>query len=243
MRTARALTLAIFLLVPAAVRTQGPIPVRIEPQRPTSADPIHVTVSVLSPSDPDLFFAGVVDRRIRFEYFGIGSNGPLQTWTLDAVVGPLPAGLYAVELVPGTLDGLGHFVPIIEYRTTFEVTEAGGLSLAPSASTVFGVALEFEHPAGSGLVNPAHGVGLTPESGYFWFFNPVNAEVTVKILDGRAVNGRYWVFLSSMTDRKFTATVTGCPANPQIGAPCIVKTYHSTQGVNRNVIDVNFQGF
>jgi hypothetical protein len=46
-----------------------------------------------------------------------------------------------------------------------------------------------------------------------------------------------------MTDLKFTATVSQCPANPQIGAPCNVKTYQSTQGVNRNIIDTSFQGY
>lgn len=38
------------------------------------------------------------------------------------------------------------------------------------------------------------------DSGAFWFFDPNNLELTVKVLDGCGVNGRYWVFLSGLTD-------------------------------------------
>jgi hypothetical protein len=35
-----------------------------------------------------------------------------------------------------------------------------------------------------------------------------NPEVLVKILDGRAVNGRFWLFYGSLTDVEYTVTVT-----------------------------------
>ena len=37
-------------------------------------------------------------------------------------------------------------------------------------------------------------VTLTPDSGYFWFFDPGNVEVVVKVLNGCGVNSRYWLF-------------------------------------------------
>ena len=43
-------------------------------------------------------------------------------------------------------------------------------------------------------------VQLTSESGYFWFFNPANIEVVIKVLNGCGVNGRYWVFAAGLTN-------------------------------------------
>ena len=79
---------------------------------------------------------------------------------------------------------------------------------------------------------------LSRESGYFWFFDPDNVELTVKILDGRAINGSYWVFIASMTDVAFTVEVERCVSRfDPFG--CASKIYRSVQGVNQSFIDVN----
>lgn len=57
----------------------------------------------------------------------------------------------------------------------------------------------------SGVAQPA--VKLTEDSGTVWFFNADNAEVFVKVLDGRGFNDHFWVFYGSMTDRDFTVRV------------------------------------
>ena len=49
----------------------------------------------------------------------------------------------------------------------------------------------------SGLGRP---VELTADAGTFWFFDPDNVEVIVKVLDGCAINGHYWVFAAGLTD-------------------------------------------
>jgi hypothetical protein len=41
---------------------------------------------------------------------------------------------------------------------------------------------------------------VTPEAGYLWFFTSDILEVTVKVIDGCALNGAYWVFASGLTD-------------------------------------------
>ena len=86
-------------------------------------------------------------------------------------------------------------------------------------------------------------VPLTDESGGFWFFAKENLEVTVKLLDGRAVNGHFWVFLASMTDVGFTLKVTWLDdpclddiVDPPVGG-CNVRTYVQEPGKNRNVLD------
>ena len=61
---------------------------------------------------------------------------------------------------------------------------------------------------------------LTGDTGAFWFFDPANLELMIKVLDGRAVNGYFWVFYGSLSNVEFTVTVT----DTTTGA---VKTYHN----------------
>ena len=51
-------------------------------------------------------------------------------------------------------------------------------------------------------------VQLTDPSGVFWFYDPQNAEVPVKVLDARVVNGKFWVFFGSLTDQSYQVVVT-----------------------------------
>jgi hypothetical protein len=45
-------------------------------------------------------------------------------------------------------------------------------------------------------------IPLTNDTGYFWFFGPDNVELVLKVLDGRLLNNRWWVFygLASQAD-------------------------------------------
>jgi hypothetical protein len=59
---------------------------------------------------------------------------------------------------------------------------------------------------------PSHGDGMpihvSGDSATYWFFGPDNIELVVKVLDGCAINGRYWVFLAGLTDVGVEVTVT-----------------------------------
>ena len=59
----------------------------------------------------------------------------------------------------------------------------------------------------------------------FWLFSADNVDLTVKVLDGTAINGKYWVFYGSLTNVEFTLTVT----DTQTGAQ---KVYTNPQGQN-----------
>ena len=37
--------------------------------------------------------------------------------------------------------------------------------------------------------------------GYFWFFDPANVELAVKVLDGRPINGKFWGVLRRVVRR------------------------------------------
>jgi hypothetical protein len=66
-------------------------------------------------------------------------------------------------------------------------------------------------------------VALADESGYFWFFAPAVAELFVKVLDGRAVNGHFWVFHGALSDVEYTLRV-------EDRATGKVRTYHNPAG-------------
>jgi photosystem II stability/assembly factor-like uncharacterized protein len=54
----------------------------------------------------------------------------------------------------------------------------------------------------------ATAVPLVEGTGAFWFFSPQLPELTVKVLDGRPLNGHFWVFLGGLSDINYTTTVT-----------------------------------
>lgn len=51
-------------------------------------------------------------------------------------------------------------------------------------------------------------VPLTSDTGYFWFFQSTNVELVIKVLDGRVVNGKFWVFYGALSNVEYTITVT-----------------------------------
>ncbi|HVS13409.1 MAG TPA: Calx-beta domain-containing protein [Thermoanaerobaculia bacterium] len=61
----------------------------------------------------------------------------------------------------------------------------------------FEATLLWESASASGVGQP---VALSDETGSFWFFEPDNVEAVVKVLDGCALNGHYWVFAAGVTD-------------------------------------------
>jgi ELWxxDGT repeat protein len=77
---------------------------------------------------------------------------------------------------------------------------------------------DFAGHSGSGVA-----VGLTGDTGYFWFFAPSNVEVVIKVLDGRAINGKFWVFYGALSSVEYTLKVT----DTLTGA---VRTYHNPSG-------------
>jgi len=73
-------------------------------------------------------------------------------------------------------------------------------------------------------------VPLTADTGTFWFFDPANVEVVTKVVDGRAVNQRFWLFYGALSSVEYSLTVT----DTQTGA---VKTYRNPSGNLASVAD------
>jgi len=72
---------------------------------------------------------------------------------------------------------------------------------------------DFAGHTGSGTVVPIS----SDDSGLFWFFDDQNWEMLVKVLDGCALNDRFWVFAAATTNVEYTLrvtdTVTGMTSN------------------------------
>jgi Bacterial pre-peptidase C-terminal domain len=58
-----------------------------------------------------------------------------------------------------------------------------------------------------GRTGSGQAVVLTDDTGYFWFFDPANVELVVKVLDGRGINGHFWVFYGALSNVRYTITV------------------------------------
>ncbi len=85
----------------------------------------------------------------------------------------------------------------------------------------FRVSVTWEDSLGNTGVGQAQ--AMTPDTGYFWFFNSANVEIVVKVLDGRTLNNAFWVFYGSLSNVKFTLTVTDTETHR-------VKTYRNSLG-------------
>ena len=113
-----------------------------------------------------------------------------------------------------------------EFRTRIE-SSGGGFTCQPDAQTLclnngrFWVRADwadFEGDTGTGQARP-----LTGDTGAFWFFDDQNIELVIKVLDGRGLNGNFWVFYGALSDVEYTITVL----DTQTGQ---VATYYNPSG-------------
>lgn len=122
----------------------------------------------------------------------------------DPNAGPAPAaewGMSRAGVAAGAAAGIA-MVPA-------PATELAG-TCTDDATTVclldrFRVTVDWQDRTGHG--GPGQARPLTTETGWFWFFHPDNPELFVKVLDGRPVNGHWWVFYGSLTDVAFDLVV------------------------------------
>jgi len=83
-----------------------------------------------------------------------------------------------------------------------------------------------------GNTGQGQAVGLTADTGTFWFFSESNVELIVKVLDARAINNKFWVFFGALSNVEYTLRVT----DSVTGA---VKTYQNPSGQFASVGDTS----
>src|SRR5215813_8678011 len=118
---------------------------------------------------------------------------------------------------------------------SFLVTQASKAAPCPASATVlclsghrFSVRVQWKDFQGN--TGQGQGVGLTPDTGYFWFFTDNNIELVVKVLDARAFNNKFWVFFGALSNVEYTLKIT----DTATGA---VKSYFNPSGQFASVGD------
>ncbi|HWN45064.1 MAG TPA: ELWxxDGT repeat protein [Thermoanaerobaculia bacterium] len=149
---------------------------------------------------------------------------------------------------PGRLGSVGDtraFGPLgahssepaaVEHEPIVLTGKATAANCAPSATRLclqggrFAVEIQWTDFQGNHGVGKA--VSLTGDTGYFWFFNEDNVEVVLKVLDGRPLNDKFWVFYGALSSVEYTITVT----DTQTGK---TRTYHNPPGRLASVADTS----
>jgi hypothetical protein len=110
------------------------------------------------------------------------------------------AGL--LEVPPGSYTLAVDQAPAATVQATGACTAGSTLCLA-------GNRFRAEVTWKNGSVSaPARAVSISGDTGYFWFVDPANVELVVKVLDGRGINGSFWVFYGGLTNLAYTLTIT-----------------------------------
>jgi len=78
--------------------------------------------------------------------------------------------------------------------------------------------------------NAGQAVPLTSDTGAFWFFSNGNLELVLKVVDGRPLNGKFWVFYGALSNVEYTITVTDTVTGT-------VKIYFNPAGQQASVAD------
>ena len=113
------------------------------------------------------------------------------------------AGAAVFSRVPESLDPLGP-------PRSLESEQTAGSSLVLQKGR-FDVRVQWTTEDGE--TGPASAAPeRTVDSGLFWFFEPSNWEMLVKVLDGCGVNDHYWVLAGSATTLGFEIRVTDTQA-------------------------------
>jgi hypothetical protein len=129
---------------------------------------------------------------------GIADAGAFAGTAAAAAVSP-PARAPAAAFPPGPCDGSPATL-CLGGRFTVEVAWDTGAA------------------TGAGTAVP-----LTADTGAFWFFGDQNVELLVKVIDGRAVNGHFWVLWGGLTTVDYTFKVTDLATGER-------KEYHHPAG-------------
>jgi hypothetical protein len=72
----------------------------------------------------------------------------------------------------------------------------------------FQVSVAWRDFAGNTGLGQAVPLSADADTGYFWFFSPANVELVLKVLDGRGLNDRFWVFYGALSTVEYVITVT-----------------------------------
>jgi hypothetical protein len=184
----------------------------VQPAAPTQADLVSLQIPYQNvPCEGRRTFDGI-DRSGNTFQVQLALGVPLPdcvdatrgVGSFHAELGQLAPGTYRVELWGSLAAATDPPTPPVQLdELEFTVAPKEAIDLQGGR---YRASLAWRTPDGAtGTAKPV--AGGSDESALFSFFTPDNWEVMVKVLDGCAINGNRWVFLSAATDVEFTLTV------------------------------------
>lgn len=146
---------------------------------------------------------------------------PPDTW-IDVPNGPKVLGDRVLVLAEsaGSVGAVSRFdlrasrlpdIAIADEQVTLEPIPPVPAACVPSAGRLclgdgkFAAEVTWRDAAGN--LRASEAVPLTREAGYFRFTDPARPEVAVKLFDGRAINGHWWVYEGGLSRRAYRLTV------------------------------------
>ena len=100
----------------------------------------------------------------------------------------------------------------------------------------FFATVEALHPNNGSTIRGTAKSIRSEDTSFFWFFAESNIEIMVKVVDGTAANGHYWVYIGGTTDLDTTVSITDTTTGQ-------IQVYRSPPGPFSTVADNEaFQG-
>src|SRR5579864_3385748 len=189
---------------PALAQVLGPI--GVSPALPADGDTIAISIDI-SDAPPTVPGVALVEGAQIILEVGetiVSPQPPSPPSHLVWTVGPVRAGTYSITVDFGNKA----------YRTFSVQPRSAILALLGGR---FQVSVTDLASGATPAATP-----LSDSGGYFTFFDPTNVELTFKVVDGRAVNNHFWLFVASMTNTPLTVTVTdtkGASCGTSAGCP------------------------
>jgi hypothetical protein len=201
-----------------------------------SAAPAAPTKLVATPLSATSVRLDWVDNANNETGFGVEATSPSSAGfaSVGAVV--------AANLTSTVIAGLAADTPYTFRVRAFGTSGNSGYSNEASASTTgaggpcvagggtlcltggrFRVRAQWRTKTGTQGIGTAVPYSGGDQSGAFWFFDPANIELLVKVLDGTSSNGNFWVFYGALSDVQYWITVE----DTLLGHSA---TYHNPQG-------------
>jgi hypothetical protein len=198
---------------------------------PPPASPTRLSAQVLSPTEVQLTWKdrATDETEVRVEARTVDGEfedlGAVRANSVVAIVqGLYPATGYFFRVRAGRTGAFSDYSNEVRVATDAVpgpcVAGAWTLCLGNGRFGVQAVWQTADGNAGPGWVTPVE----SRDSGLFWFFKPEYLELMVKVIDGCAANGRYWLFTGPSTNVQYVLTVTDTLTGK-------VRVYFNPQGV------------
>lgn len=171
-----------------------------EPTAEVPSIPGDTLILVPAPA-PVLYAADHETSAVHRSLDGGGSWQPVDGW--DTL---LPPGPSSPRDMPRTF--VHPDVPARVYRLAGPVYRATFVGAEPLLLHGGRIETRAAWRAPAGQAAAAQPILLEGGSGAFWFRRPDNLEIGVKVVDGRAVNQRFWAFQTALSNLEREVTVT-----------------------------------